>query len=479
MKRHTKNYQENNPEIHQGIKIILLVVIISISLIVKPLQLLAQDASDTLCWKLQMAAWEGDSTTIRALFSDSTLNIDCFSDGETNALGYSVQQGNYHIAEMLLQYGANPNGHPEITYTPLSLAADLGNVETAELLILYGASPDLSDRVSLTPLLRAVYRNDYLMADMLLHYGAFPDTPLRDGTPPLLTATLLQHYDLISLLLSKGADPGKPDYNGFTPLMAAASANDTIAGRMLLLAGANPSDTTPHGWSALAYAISQGSTLMVAMLSPSHQKPMPEELRKLILYHLDINKLRSLKSLGLNPGYKPHAGWLTLNWGIRFTGKDLMHSYSVGIMELRYNTLISAGFAHRRRTTMVNYPGVEDTLQYQMQGRRNMVFLEIDKHFRIAGTSKRWLSLSGGITPFYAWGRFRGSEKKPWHGFSTGVFTGIIFETRALSFYSRYGYLPLHDAPVPAWRFETGFTLSFRGNHYQLKNKPIPYEFSI
>ncbi|HRZ42166.1 MAG TPA: ankyrin repeat domain-containing protein [Bacteroidales bacterium] len=454
-------------------------LIICIPAVLVPERSAAQDASDTLCWKFQTAAWEGDSSTLLMLLSDSTLDIDCFFDGETNALGYAVQQGHYPVAELLLQYGANPNGHPEISHTPLSLAAGTGNLEIAELLILYGASPDLADRFSLTPLLRAVYYNDFLMADMLLHYGAFPDTPLRDGTPPLLTATLLHHYDLIALLLSKGADPGKPDFNGFTPLMAAAAANDTLAGSMLLEAGANPADTTPAGWNALAYAMSQGSTEMAAILTPPRQNPLPGELRKLILHNQGKFRPGAIKSLGLNTGLKPLAGWMTMGWSLRFTGKDLMYSYNAGIMELRYNTLVSTGFSNRRRTAMVTVPGTGDTLLYQMQGRRNMVFLELDKHFRIAGTPKRWFSLSAGITPFYAWGRFRGSEKRPWQGFGTGVFAGIRFETSILSLYSRYGYLPLHDAPVPDWSFETGLTLSFRGNRYQLKNKPIPYEFSL
>ncbi len=448
-------------------------------LTIRPIQVFAQDSNDTLCWQLHTAAYGNDTASFRMLLNDSTLDLECFFYGETNALGYAVQEGHYEFAEMLLQYGANPNGNPEIMFTPLCLAAEMGNLEIAELLILYGASPDLGDRLSLTPLLRAVHRNDYLMADMLLHYGAFPDTPMREGSTPLLIAALQQRYEIADLLLFKGANPSKADYRGFTPLMAAAASNDTLLGKILLNAGANPGDTTLAGWTPLAFAISNGSREMIWMLAPFQPKPYPLTFRKLVLHNLDRVNPSALRTIGLKPGYKPMPGWMVTSWGMSLTGNDIMYNYSLGIKELRYNTLVSAGFSHRGGTTAVHYQtDGNDTLLYQMSGRRRTVYTEIDKHIRIYGDHKRWLSLSAGIKPCFAWGSFDGSDKRPWRGFTSGAFGGIWLESRIFALYLRYMYLPLQDAPVSSGRFEYGINISFRGNRYQLKNKSMPYEFS-
>lgn len=79
-------------------------------------------------------------------------------------LDHAVVNGNYEIAEYLLQRGAEPNSRWASRDTSLHAATEAGDVAMARLLLLFGADPAAKNNVQFTPFVRAVscfrYRDD-------------------------------------------------------------------------------------------------------------------------------------------------------------------------------------------------------------------------------------------------------------------------------------------------------------------------------
>ena len=97
-------------------------------------------------------------------------------------------QGQFHVAKILLQNGADVNAKNNNQYTPLHHAADKGHSKIAELLIQSGADVHAKSSYQSTPLHYAA-RNGYLeVVEVLLNHGARKDlkgywnrTPLQEA----------------------------------------------------------------------------------------------------------------------------------------------------------------------------------------------------------------------------------------------------------------------------------------------------------
>lgn len=174
-------------------------------------------------------------------------------DGDS-VLYYAVTNRNLHIAEMLLDHGADPdlagaNG------TPVRFASDKGWVDILDLLLRRGADASGADATGITAAMLAAggAKNDVLL--LLDRHGADFGEVDADGDTVLFYAVSRGHVGTAELLISAGAaaDP-RPNASGHTPMTFAAimavspqqrpegtTADDYNAiVRLLLRAGADP-----------------------------------------------------------------------------------------------------------------------------------------------------------------------------------------------------------------------------------------------
>lgn len=106
----------------------------------------------------------------------------------TTPLLYTCEKGNYEIAELLLEYGANPSAVDSNNSTPLIEALDSKSYDIMELLIKKGADIEYSSDGN-TCLVRAVRIGDIRAVELLLEYGANPNVTDDTGN------TLLEYIE--------------------------------------------------------------------------------------------------------------------------------------------------------------------------------------------------------------------------------------------------------------------------------------------
>jgi ankyrin repeat protein len=170
------------------------------------------------------AAREGAADAVRAL-ADAGANLDLVDPEGTSALIIAIINGEYGVAEVLLEKGANPNIGDIKGMTPLYAAIDMhtvpttfgrpdpphavieGSVDAVEMLLAAGADPN----ARLTgPILKRVYNPG--------------DPRLAEGATPFMRAAKGADLTVMRLLIGAGADPKLDQKNGNTPLMLTASA---------------------------------------------------------------------------------------------------------------------------------------------------------------------------------------------------------------------------------------------------------------
>jgi uncharacterized protein len=454
---------------------VLFLVFLNISLWI-PIQ---GQVSDSLCQRFRMAAWAGETDTLRAILDTANPGIvKCFAWDEYNALGYAVSEGHYDATEVLLQFGSHPDTIPGKQITPLVIAAQQGFFEIAELLILYGANLNASGNNQMTPLLHATNRGDHLLMDMLLHYGADPNMTIRDGTTPFLLATMYSDYEAAAILAGYGAHIDSCDLWGFTPLMIAAQQNDTVMGQWLLAMGANPSRRNRDGWSALEVAVANNANHMVYLLISVTDSTRCEHLVPLALLNKNRYAFTLANEYGCKGLNKPVIAARTFGYGILFNGQHLMGTYRMGWNDVRHQLVYSAGVAHRYRTAVVSHtPEDQDTLTYQLQAQRYLAFAGVEKRINMVEDDRQSLSFTAGGWIAFSAGNYKGTTMKPYRGVIPSWKAGLLYERGSFSAGVAYQYINLKDKPIPATHLAIETALVFPLTQYRVKPKPMPYEF--
>ncbi|MEE1056240.1 MAG: ankyrin repeat domain-containing protein [Acutalibacteraceae bacterium] len=149
---------------------------------------------------------------------------------EKNSLMNAVEKEDCQLVEKILKDGAPADANeyslfkgnyvPENTQeytTPLLYTCENGNYEIAELLLEYGADPNIIGKRGVTPMIEAMDSSSYDIMNLLLENGADIEYKFR-GNPYLMRAVYSEDVQAVELLLEYGANPNETDSDGLTPL---------------------------------------------------------------------------------------------------------------------------------------------------------------------------------------------------------------------------------------------------------------------
>lgn len=127
-----------------------------------------------------------------------------------SVLASAAVQGSPELLQLLLERGANPNGHPSDSFSPLCMAAMSGKHQNVEVLVKGGAT-------NLGPLSIAAALGDLDQVRERLHAGDDVNQTDPAGLTPLTFAVRRGHPEVARLLLEKGANPSMFSRQGLTP----------------------------------------------------------------------------------------------------------------------------------------------------------------------------------------------------------------------------------------------------------------------
>jgi ankyrin repeat protein len=168
--------------------------------------------------------------------------------GGLSALHHAVREGNLAAVRALLDGGANINDRSGVdSTTPLLLALINGQFDVAKVLIEHGAEANLASTAGLTPLYavintqwapRSRFPQPQEIQNQRTSYLELMAALLKSGANP--NARLKTQFWYFSFNNCGNANCGLENIDGTTPFWRAAYAVDVEAMRMLAKAGADP-----------------------------------------------------------------------------------------------------------------------------------------------------------------------------------------------------------------------------------------------
>lgn len=183
--------------------------------------------------------------------------------GET-ALVQQALRGCVETVALLLRLGASPNqaGPGPDGETPLVFAVSRSDPHLAEMLLQHGADVNrLTAGVS--PMTWAIYRAATNMVKLLLDHGA---DPLIDDEGGLIAASHSGYEPIIDLLLARGDEINRQTVGGRTALIEAVRAVSIRGAEVLIARGAQTEIKSDNGKTALHEAVEGDCVDMVRIL---------------------------------------------------------------------------------------------------------------------------------------------------------------------------------------------------------------------
>ncbi|MDR3500968.1 MAG: ankyrin repeat domain-containing protein [Legionella sp.] len=130
--------------------------------------------------------------------------------------------GRKRHAQLLLEYGAEPDSVDEQGNTPLMEASGGDSLEIVQILLKAGADINHCNDDGETPLTFAGFsRGPYRIAQELIDAGARVNHRNKKGQTTLMNASRFQSFNLMQILIDAGADTDCRDNKGRTALMHA------------------------------------------------------------------------------------------------------------------------------------------------------------------------------------------------------------------------------------------------------------------
>ncbi|KAL6617761.1 ankyrin repeat-containing domain protein [Neocallimastix sp. 'constans'] len=189
------------------------------------------------------------------LLRHPTINVNVRETNGDTPLIISCQTGKADIAQLLLQYNADPNLICECGNTALYVATfsfsrhrSLGLIRS---LLDHGANPNILSQYCLTPLMVACKDQLDAVAELLLQYNADPNLQDMDGNSALIMACNRGGLNMVNILLaSKNININTSTKDGYTPLMIACNKRYLDITKMLIEAQSKFSLKNYYGQTA-------------------------------------------------------------------------------------------------------------------------------------------------------------------------------------------------------------------------------------
>jgi ankyrin repeat protein len=161
------------------------------------------------------------------------------------ALHVAADVGDFDVAKVLIQNGADVNAVDKDNWTSLHIAAGNGNVDVAKLLIQNGADVNAEERYYCTSLHIAAGNGNVDVAKLLIQNGAEVNAVDEAKRTSLHLVADYGHVDVAKLLIQNGADVNAVDEWKWSVLCYASCRSKSVPITLeLLCSGAKIDKTT-------------------------------------------------------------------------------------------------------------------------------------------------------------------------------------------------------------------------------------------
>lgn len=113
----------------------------------------------------------------------------------------AIVSGDAGEVESLLRSGFSSNAIDDNWLTPLMVASSRKQVKIAELLLDWYADPNSRNRIGMTPLMFAAYSGSVELVELLLKRGADPGAKNTLGETAYICAMRAKHADVAEIIL--------------------------------------------------------------------------------------------------------------------------------------------------------------------------------------------------------------------------------------------------------------------------------------
>jgi len=187
------------------------VILVLLALLALPLHAGPND------YKLLNAAKAGDLTQVKTLVSAGDVDINVIDSFQTSPLMMAVDNKHLHVAEYLLQHGADIQLDNKYGYTPLMQAVMRNDAKMVNLLLDKGAKIDQKNfYTELTPLMMAADNGSLEMVELLMARKANLNLQDGRGRSALMHASAARQPKIAERLTQAGADTTLKDKQGRT-----------------------------------------------------------------------------------------------------------------------------------------------------------------------------------------------------------------------------------------------------------------------
>lgn len=202
---------------------------------------------------LHLAAWQGHLGIVKLLVKQAGANVDGQTTDGRTPLHLASHRGQYRVARILIELGADVHVTSAGLSTPLHVAAETGHTSTSRLLIKHQADIHAFDAHGLTPLHLAARRGHLATVKMLIEEGADASRPSRALRTPCHLAAESGHGEVLKELLQHCPHGvGVAEGQSLSPPQSDPQGRDTDTTAVLLpqdcwegAAGKLPEGTSP------------------------------------------------------------------------------------------------------------------------------------------------------------------------------------------------------------------------------------------
>ncbi len=258
-----------------------------------------------------------------------------YSYSEEN-FAQAVRSGDLDVAKLYLRAGMNadsgeaPNPYRGTSHrTVLHVAAEIGQFKIAKLLIDNGANVNVRDSRGQQPLILASRGGSKEIVELLVSHGA-EINPAEKEPPstPLIAAIGRGHYDIAKYLISKGADVHVISQSGYTALHAAAASGNPQIVELVISSNVDANAKAKDGVTPLRLAAQAHDQVDIATILINHGADVnvpDEDGRTALNWAVTMNHLRTVElllQLGADVNVVDNLGTTPLHWAVLHDGES-------------------------------------------------------------------------------------------------------------------------------------------------------------